>query len=76
MGTTNNSGERPQRRAPSQAYRNEAVWSVQQYKLSFELVFRGRPYAKGHQHDLRMIADKLNELVDLKASFDPEADHG
>jgi hypothetical protein len=49
------------------AYTNTATWTVQQYKLSFELVNRGRPYAKGHKHDLEMIAAKLNELAEIKA---------
>lgn len=58
--------QRPQRGALSQAYRNEAIWSVQAYKLSFELVFQGRPYAKGHKHDLELLAARLNDLRRLQ----------
>lgn len=66
MEKTNNSGERAQRGAQTQAYSNVPYWTVQAYKLSFELVFQGRPYAKGHKGDLELLAARLNDLRRLQ----------
>ena len=50
---------------------SQAFWTVQQYKLSFELVHSGRPYAKGHKQDLELIASRLNEHAAFKAKHGP-----
>ena len=66
MEKTNTPQPRAKRAAPSSELSQRGGWSVQQYKLSFELVFRRPSVRQGTPATLQMIADRLNELVALR----------